>query len=137
MVGSNNQLRFLNILYRQYLVFSWVNHRSRQDFILMPAVDFDNVAVGNSQHIKELLFVLIQQALDRERIISEIIQNKTLIEISKNIFCDISVHLAGTRHKKRFLGGVSCNIHRAANHRAEIVYIFFIGSLCLITRKHQ
>ena len=62
----------------------------------MPAVDFNNVAVGNSQHIKELLFVLIQQALDRERIISEIIQNKTLIEISKNIFCNIAIHLTGT-----------------------------------------
>ena len=45
----------------------------------MPAVDFDNVTVGNSHCIKELLFVLIQQAFDRERIISGIIQNKMLI----------------------------------------------------------
>ena len=103
----------------------------------MPAVDFDNVAVGNSQHIKELLFVLIQQALDRERIISEIIQNKTLIEISKNIFCNISIHLAGSRHEKRFLGRIGGNIHRAANHRTEFIDILFVGPFCLITRKYQ
>ena len=103
----------------------------------MPAVDFDNVAVGNSQHIKELLFVLIQQALDRERIISEIIQNKTLIEIPENIFCNITIHLTGTRHEKRFPGCIGSNIHRAANHRTEFIDILFVGSLCLITRKYQ
>ena len=62
----------------------------------MSAVNFDDIAVGNSKHIEELLFIFIQQAFDRKGIISEIIQNKTFVEIPKNIFSDISIHLAGT-----------------------------------------